>query len=132
MLRICLATLAGSAGIIFSDATFAVTAILDSAADRAGASLRVLRAGDELEIVGDCFALAKASRDVRVVLTIADSGAEMGVRSVLATVQELRASSLYFRVPETPGTSDHVFRVRVYAMTGEEARSCEAGQIRIA
>jgi hypothetical protein len=118
--------------LAFGGTAYAMTAILDSVAGAAGAPIRVLKGGDELDIVGDCLGVARASRDVRVVLSLADTSEGPDVHNVLATEQELRKDSLHVRVPEMPGFENRIVRVRVFAMDGEIARACEAGQIKIA
>lgn len=132
MWRTCLAVLAAALSLSLGSAAFAVDAILDSTLETGGAAIRVAKPGDTFFIVGDCLAMARSARDVRVVLSLAEKGdSGMGYTAVLATEQELSDESLQVRVPEMPRMSNHLFRVRVFALDGEPSGACEAGQIRI-
>jgi hypothetical protein len=131
-MRVVLAVLAGVMSLLFGGAAFAMDAILDSAAD-GGAIIHAVKPGDAFDIIGDCLNMARSSNDVRVVFALADKPdkANMGYREVLATEQQLSSKSLHVRVPEMPEMSNHVFRVRVYALDGATPSACDAGQIRI-
>ena len=133
MWRTCLAVLAGTMLLAAGGTAFAVEAIVNSTLDSSGAAIREFKPGDGFDIVGDCLALARSSRDVRVVLALADKpeASSIGYRSVLATEQKLDETALHVRVPEMPEMSHHVFRVKVFAVDSEAPATCEAGQIRI-
>jgi len=133
MVRICLAVLAGTMSLLIGGAAFAMDTILDSALDSGGAVIHAVKPGGAFDIVGDCLNMARSSRDVRVVLALAEkpTAASAGYRTVLATEQAIDDNALHVRVPEMPEMSHHTYRVKVFAVDSEAPSTCDAGQIRI-
>jgi hypothetical protein len=88
--------------------------------------------GETFTITGACLASIHSADNVRVVLTLADSGPmEPGYRSVLATDQEMRAGSLHVRVPNMPESANRIFLVKLFRLGEENPEICDAGTIRI-
>ena len=133
MWRICLAVLATTVTTVIGGGAFAMDSIVRSTIEDGGGVIREFRAGEGFDIVGDCLALARTSRDVRVVLSLTDKPAasSVGYSSVLVTEQKLDANALHVRVPEMPEMSHHTYRVKVFAVDSEAPSTCDAGQIRI-
>jgi hypothetical protein len=133
MWRSCLAVLATAVATVLGGTAYAMDAIAHSALGAGGSLIQEFRAGDGFDIVGDCLALARSSRDVRVVLSLSDrpAAASVGYSSVLVTEQKLDTNALHVRVPEMPEMSHHTYRVKVFAVDSEAPSACEAGQIRI-
>ncbi len=131
-MRVCLAMLAGVMALLFGGTAYAMDAVLDSVID-GGAIIHAVKPGDHFDIVGDCLNVARSGHELRVMLQLADKPdqSNMGYRNVLATEQHLGDASLQVRVPEMPEMTNHVFRVKVFALDGGEPATCDAGQIRI-
>src|SRR5258707_13508751 len=62
-----------------------------------------VRPGETFTITGDCVARVNSADNLRVVLTITDTGDAMpGYRSLIATDQEMAAGGLHGPVPDLP------------------------------
>ena len=117
LMRVFLAIAACVFSVLSGGAAFAMDAILNNAAD-GGALVHAVRPGGAFDIVGDCLNLARSAHELRVMLQLADKpdAADMGYREVLATEQQLDDGALHVRVPEMPEMTNHVFRVKVFAL----------------
>jgi hypothetical protein len=88
--------------------------------------------GETITITGRCVTRARSADRLRVVLTFADSSAEMpGYRSLVATDQEINADGLSVRVPDLPEAANRVFSVKVFRLGRDMPRVCDAGSIHI-
>jgi hypothetical protein len=65
------------------------------------------------------------------VLTFADTAADAGFRSVVATDQQIQSDGLSVRVPDLPEAANQVFSVRVFRLGAGSPEICNAGSIRI-
>ena len=91
-----------------------------------------VKPGETFIITGDCVARVHSADNLRVVLTIADTGDAMpGYRSLVATDQEIGAGGLHVRVPDLPDAANRTFSVKVFRLSQQAPEICDAGAIRI-
>jgi hypothetical protein len=90
-----------------------------------------VKPGETLTITGACVMRVHSADNLRVVLTLADSAAEMPGYHVLATDQTIGGGGLQVRVPDLPETADRIFMVKVFRLGHEAPEICDAGSIRI-
>jgi hypothetical protein len=99
--------------------------------DNGGETIRKVSRGATLAIACDGVDLS-ALGDVRVVLTFSQTGAkQLGYKGVLATDQSTADGKLQIRMPDAPDFANHTVNVKVFMMSGDSAKSCDAGKVRV-
>jgi hypothetical protein len=98
--------------------------------DVGGETIRKVTRGAKLAIACDGVDLSSLG-DVRVVLNVAGGAKALGYSGVLATDQSMADGHLQIRVPDAPDLANHTVNVRVFMMSGDTAKSCDAGKVRV-
>jgi hypothetical protein len=100
--------------------------------DNGGETIRQVSRGAKLAIACDGVDVASAGNDVRVVLNFSESsGKKLGYKGVLATDQSRADGKLQIRVPDAPDLANHTLNVKVFMVTGDSAKMCDAGKVRV-
>ncbi len=99
--------------------------------DNGGETIRKVSRGAKLAIACDGVDLTAMS-DVRVVLNVSQSGAKkLGYQGVLVTDQSVADGKLQIRVPDAPDFANNTVDVKVFMPSGDSAKSCDAGKLRV-